>query len=331
MPDNYERKQDLLLRLGRLYQQKGDYAQAESFFRQLIEFEEQRNFPLQIGNARRQLGNLFLAKGDYRQAAETFQQAKDWLEKIGKSPSLARLMRDWHKLHLATGQVEAAIDAQKQAVEITESNLSRLLVSGLEREKLKLLDLAQAETFEALTLHAKYAPHSDSALRLAFTTWLQRKGRLLDEMNQTVGLLRGRLSEELAPLFNDLLNKQSQLAGLAISLHDEKDIASQVAQFTQDIAQLQRTLSTRSKTFRVQTQPVTLEAVQTALPDQTALLDFARVEPVDEQTKGPQSARYFVYILLPKSQPRWIDLCEANEIERLVAAWRSSLDPLDQA
>ncbi|MEP7339784.1 MAG: CHAT domain-containing protein [Acidobacteriota bacterium] len=327
--DIYARGPELLLQLGRLSQLKGDYAQAESFFRQLIERDEMNGtHPLYSGNYQRQLGSLLLAKGDYAQAAESFREAQRALEKTGKSPALAGLMRDWRRLHLATGQFEAAMAAQQQAVEITESNLSGLLVSGSEWEKLKLLDLAQRETFETLMLHAKYAPHSDSALRLAFTTWLQRKGRLLDEMSQTASLLRGRLSPELMPLFNDLLNRQSQLARLATGLRDEKDVDSQVAQLTQEIAQLQRGISTRSKTFRVQTQPVTLDAVQSALPEQAALLDFARIEPVDEQTKEPQSAKYFVYILLPKSQPRWIDLGEAKEIERLVAAWRKMLDPI---
>ncbi len=322
----YGRKPELLLRLGMLYQQKGDYAQAESFFRQLIALGEDGEPPVQQGNVRRQLGNLFLAKGAYQPAAEAFRQARASLEKTGQSPALARLMRDWRRLHLATGQLEAALAIQQQAVEITEADLSRLLVAGTEWEKLKLLALARDETNETLTLHAKYAPHSAAALRLAFTTWLQRKARVQDEMSLTVWLLRNSLSKELVPLFNDLLNKQSQLARLATALHVEKDQAAQVAQLTQELEQLQRTLSERSREYRVQTQPVTLEAVQQALPARAALVDFARFEPFDEQAQRPLPARYVAYILLPEGPPRWVDLGAAHEIEPLVEAWRKALD-----
>lgn len=326
VPDLYKRKADLVAQLGHLFEQKGDFAQAESYFRQLIALEEKSSHPLSLGQAWRQLGNLYITNGKYPEAAMAFEHAKVLLEKTGQPMARAQLYRDWRKLHLATGQLEAALLVQQQAVEITESNLSHLLVSTSEWEKLKLLGQARDETNETLNLHSQNAPDSPAALRLAFTTWLQRKARVQDEMSRTVGLLRNSLNPELLPLLNDLLNKQSQLARLATVLINEKDRAAQYEQLNRELEQLQRTLGERSLKYRVQTQSVTLEAVQASLPAGSALVDFARVESYDEQTKQSRSARYFAYILLPQGLPQWVDLGEEQAINRAVEAWRKALD-----
>ncbi|MDQ3009714.1 MAG: CHAT domain-containing protein [Acidobacteriota bacterium] len=324
------RKPELPLRLGQLYQRKGEYAQAESFFRQLIEQDEMNgNHPLHLGNYQRQLGSLLLAKGDYTQAAESFRQAQKALEKTGKSPALARLMRDWRRLHLAIGQTEEALAAQQQAVEITEANLSQLLVSGSEWEKLKHLASAQDETFETLALHAQYGPHSDAALRLAFTTLLQRKGRLLDEMNRTVALLRLSANEESTGLMKDWVNKASQISMLTSKMAKEEAPANRLARLeklNQEYQQLQRRISARSAQFRAQVlPPVTLDDVRRALPSGSALVEFAQYQPEDVRARQKAPPRYLAYVLPKEGAPQWKDLGEAAKIDAAVGFLRQAI------
>jgi CHAT domain-containing protein len=88
-------------------------------------------------------------------------------------------------------------------------------------------------------------------------------------------------------------------------------------------------LSARSPEFHAQAQPVTLDAVQSALPAGSALVEFAVYTPLDlrnENNKLPP--RYLAYLLEAQGRPKWTDLGETAPIDRAVAAWRQALrDP----
>src|SRR5262249_1084388 len=75
-------------------------------------------------------------------------------------------------------------------------------------------------------------------------------------------------------------------------------------------------------------QPVTLSAVQAALPAGSALIEFAVCTPRDLKTEKSKPPRYLAYVLASQGQPRWVELGEAAKIDRAVDAWRKALrDP----
>lgn len=94
--------------------------------------------------------------------------------------------------------------------------------------------------------------------------------------------------------------------------------------------ELEQTLSARSREFRIQTTPVTVEAVQEALPAGAALVEWVRYQSSNLLAKtkaeryGP--ARYAASILRNTGEPVWLDLGPAEPIDILVATWRDALD-----
>jgi CHAT domain-containing protein len=87
-------------------------------------------------------------------------------------------------------------------------------------------------------------------------------------------------------------------------------------------------LSARSERFRAQTRPVTLSAVQAALPADCALIEFAVYTPQEPRTEKEEPPRYIAYTLEAQGQPKWADLGETAVIDRAVGAWRKALrDP----
>ena len=87
-------------------------------------------------------------------------------------------------------------------------------------------------------------------------------------------------------------------------------------------------MSARSAEFRSQSRPITIEAVQSAIPEGAALVEIALYHPRDMGNAQPELARYAVYILTAHGQPQWVDLGRAAVIDRAVAAWRRALrDP----
>ena len=91
--------------------------------------------------------------------------------------------------------------------------------------------------------------------------------------------------------------------------------------------QLQEQLSTRSASFRSAITPISLEAVQKALPAGVQLVEYLRYVPFNPKpTRGvAELPRYVGYVLNSKGRPFAVDLGEAAGIDALVARLRAAL------
>jgi len=105
---------------------------------------------------------------------------------------------------------------------------------------------------------------------------------------------------------------------------------AQVAKLETEADTLEGKLSARSAEFRAQSQPVTLEGVQAALPEDAALVELAVYRPFNlKATKDSEKfgePQYAAYVLHPKGGPCAVKLGAATDIEPKVEAWRVGLD-----
>jgi hypothetical protein len=151
------------------------------------------------------------------------------------------------------------------------------------------------------------APNDPQALDLAFTTLLRRKGRGLDAMTDTIATLRRHATLQDQVLLDRLAAARSQLAALTFkeTVAAKPDTyRTRIDGLEDEIEKLEADLSSRSAEFRKQTQPVTLAAVQAALPAGDVLLEFAFLTPVELKTDMRQPPRYLVYLLPAQGQLR---------------------------
>jgi CHAT domain-containing protein len=128
---------------------------------------------------------------------------------------------------------------------------------------------------------------------------------------------------------------QSQLSALVLggvgnTPADEHRVA--VSRLEAEVERLQDAVSHRSAEFRVRARPVTIEQVQKAIPDGTALVEFFSYQPFDVKAMteaerfGP--ARYVAYVLQRAGKPLFAELGEAGTIDADVAKLRLALaDP----
>src|SRR5262249_8936386 len=169
------------------------------------------------------------------------------------------------------------------------------------------------------------------ALHLALTTLLQRKGRGLDAMTDTTARLRRHASAEDQALLDQLSSVRSQLAAVTLRGPGGANPDSyrlQLRQSTDAMEKLEAEISAHSAEFQLQTQPVTIEAVQAAIPNGAALVEFALYTPYDAKTKTHGLSRYIAYVLSSQGRPRWVDLGESQPIDQTVRALRQALrDP----
>jgi CHAT domain-containing protein/Flp pilus assembly protein TadD len=321
--------------LANLYRKRGDYAKAEPLYQRALTIWEKALGPEHpdVGSSLNNLGVLYEEKGNYTKAELHYQRALTiWEKALGpEHPKLAVALNDLAALYAVKGDVAQAVTFLSRASAIDERNSALNLAIGSERQKLAYLSLFSNWTNFTLSLHSQAAPNDPQALDLGFTTLLRRKGRGLDAMTDTIATLRRHATPQVQELFDRLAEARSQLAALTLKGPDATNpdtYRNRLATLKEKVEDLEGNLSSHSTEFRKQTRPVTLAAVQAALPSGTALVEFAVCSPWEPQTEKSKPPRYLAYLLAPQGQPKWVDLGEAAPIDRAVDAWRKALrDP----
>jgi CHAT domain-containing protein len=154
-------------------------------------------------------------------------------------------------------------------------------------------------------------------------------------MTDSVAALRRRATPQDQALFDQLKDVRGQVARLVVAGPQQGTPAEhqqQIRDLEAQVERLEAEISRSSDEFRAQAQPITISAVQSAVPADAALVEIyvyrpfnARYAKRDEQFGNP---RYVVYILPPAGAIQSVDLGDAAAIDRAVEAWRSALrDP----
>jgi CHAT domain-containing protein len=318
--------------LATVYTEEGEYAKAEPLYRRALNIrekalgEEHPKVAILLGN----LGTLYRRIGEYAKAEPLYRRAVEIFERaLGpQHPGLANLLDELALLYAAKGDIVQAIESQSHANDIAEYNLTLNLATGSERQKFAYLALNEKQTNSTFLLHSQIAPDDPQALNLAFTALLRHKGRGLDAMADTIATLRRHATPQDRELFDQLREARSRLASLILKETDAANLdtyRTRLRPAEEKVENLEAKLSTRSAEFRAQTQTVTLSAVQSVLPEGSALIEFVTYIPQEPRTGKRRPPRYLAYLLAARGSPKWLDLGEAAPIDRAVEAWRQSL------
>ena len=123
---------------------------------------------------------------------------------------------------------------------------------------------------------------------------------------------------------------RSQLAAVTLRGPGARDRTYQslVTRLQEEVERLEAAIGARSSAFQAQSRPITLEAVQAAIPDGAALVEFALYHPSTEKPQSRSAPRYSAYTLTARGAANWVDLGEAAAIDPAIEAWRAALrDP----
>jgi len=279
-------------------------------------------------------------------ASELFEKARSVLERAfgPDHPSLSELYDDWAMSRMSPLakdghgiDQEGAIALRKRAEVIEEKHLYAVLSRGTEAEK-----LAYARTFERgidRAVSLQRGTYSDGeATRLALRTILRRKGRVLDALSGTLSALRAHDEPEAKRLLAELHDARSALATTVVAGLRGKT----APQYRADVARLSAAadaVEARASAFAAShspppAPPVTIEAVQAALPEDGALFEFHRYT-TEHSFAGSlyherTEPKYMLYVLRRTGDPIWIPFFEtsAAAIDARVARLRKKLqDP----
>ena len=311
-----------------------DPAQAEALFQRALATLEKAVGADNPGTATSLSGLAALSegKGDWAQAERYYRRALVIQEKtFGPAhPAVAQSLARLAALAQSNGDSTGAVSLLSRAYDIRERQLDHNLVAGSERQKLAYLNLFAEDMDRAVSLHAALAPRDPDAIRLAFTTILGRKGRAVDATSDNIATLRANAASQDRVLFDRLSAVRSQLATVTLRGPSGTSAAyqSQLARLREEVDRLEAGVGARSAEFRAQSRPVTLDAVQAAVPDGAVVIEFALYHPRDGTAGLARASRYAAYVLAHRGEAQWVDLGDAPAIDHDVSAWRRALgDP----
>jgi CHAT domain-containing protein len=322
-----------LTNLAETFRLQGRFSEAETLYRQAGAIVEKS-----LGSAHpafaKTLMNLGWVRGrqkDYAAADQLFHQALH-IQTEAYGPNHPDVIQTLNNLTLLAQQQNLprqALAFQTQANAAREHLLTINLVTGSERQKFLYLKLADEETHRTLTLHLHNLPRDRDAARAALTVILQRKGRALDAMTDVLALLRQQGTPEDLRRLDELTTLKGQIAVLTQRGPDRTLSAAahraELKALQEQADTLEADLSRRSAQYRARFTPVTLEAVQKAIPPDAALLEYAVYHPLDPATGQPQPARYAVYVLKTDGTLDWADLGETAPMDTAIRQLRQAL------
>jgi CHAT domain-containing protein len=338
-PDNYS-VATALQNLGIVARERKDYATAVAYNLRALSIRERTVGPdhPDVAHILTNLANIYRATGDTDSALETHLRALHIWEHAAGPYQQATLLSVGNiaKTYAAAGDLANAIAYERRTDAILEKELALNLAAGSERQKLAFVMSVSERTDRTISLHLDEAPVDPAAGALAALVLLQRKGRVLDAMIDTFMSVRQRIENTNDRDLLDQLNAATaELARLALNTPEASQAAARqnaIKDLEAKTESLEAELAEHNAEFRAQVQPVTLEAVQSAIPDGSALLEFTIFRPfnprAERNAEAYGAAHYAAYVVRHDAAPRGLDLGPVDAINDAVDALRQSLrDP----
>ncbi len=287
----------------------------------------------QVGSTVNNLAMLSWREGDLTTTERFLLRALAITEKTHgpTDPHMSIVLKNLGLLYQAKGDVPRAVNFLTRANEVREHNLALILTKGTEEQKRLYMVTLADETSATISFHINHAAANQAAVRLALTTILRRKGRILDALSNESASLRRHLSPPDQLLLDQLSAARAQLATLVFKGPGSDDRGHYVAtiqKLESDTQALEKKVATRAGEFHLQTEVITIDRIQAAIPKNFSLVEIARYRPVTVKIGADvawKADRYVAYVLKDRGEPSWVELGDADKIDGEVARLRAAL------
>jgi CHAT domain-containing protein/Tfp pilus assembly protein PilF len=328
-----------LQNLGIVAREAKDFAKAEAYYLRALASRERSLGPEHPDIAANliNLANVYRSRGDHALALETHLRALRMFERTSgpSAPFTLLSLVNVARTYAVLGDLASAVSYQTRLERATEAAMALNLSIGSERQRVAYLTPIAERTERTLSLNLQLTPGDPDSTALAVTVLLQRKGRVIDAAADMRAALRLHADADSRALLDQLDDVVAKLARAVLN-GPQKTTADEykmsVAALEASKEQLESLIGRRSAGFRAVSAPVTLEAVQAAIPDDATLIEFAAYRPFDPTIESVGAAfgtlRYAAYVVHRTGPPSGVDLGDAETIDKAVGALRAALaDP----
>src|SRR5262249_50486721 len=319
--------------------QQGDYQKAEAMFQHALSLAEKGmgQESLMVTTYANDLARVYCTTGAFEKGEALYRRVITLHEQKAamSHPLVQTSLFGLARCLEAEGNWSEAVKVQAKASEVAERYVAVNMALGSEREKHIFLNDLSLRASRNISLQTQFAHNDPSALRLAVTTVLQNKGRVQDAVSSSLTALRQRFGPEDQKLLDQLNGLNSQLAKLVLNGPQRlspAEYAQKTKGLEQQREQLEGEMSLRTAGFYQGSKTVTLAAIQAAVAENAALVEFAVYRPFNPKAPDNRKAygkpHYAVYVVRNHGEVQWKELGEARAIDEAVDKLRQALrDP----
>jgi tetratricopeptide (TPR) repeat protein len=311
--------------LANLYRDMGDYAKAEPLYDRALKIYEKALGPdhSYAATSLNNLANLYRDMGDYAKAAPLYDRALKIYEKaLGPDhPNTTTALNNLAKLYVGMGDPNEALRLAARARHAQEKNLSDILSFTSEQQRL---------AFQKTTQPYDLPGTLGNAQELAETV-LRQKGVVLDSLLEDRLVAEASSDPKQRETIEELRSTKQRLTKLQLEV--PKDLSEQARQqrdakkekLSTEVEQLEGSLARHvaglGRARRALT--VTVAQVQSALPQQAALIELLRYAHYLGEDK--YEPRYGAVVIAASGEPTWVPLGAAGEIGKNVELCQKSV------
>jgi CHAT domain-containing protein/Flp pilus assembly protein TadD len=325
-----------VLNLGIMNDLRDELDEAEGNFQRALRIIEKSSGPesLDAATVLNSLSIIYREKGEYEKSEQAIRRSLAIIEKqsISISPGTLNVLNNFARLYEAKGDIEPAIQMMSRLNEFRERFMSMVIRTGSEKQKLDYMRKDIGQRDDTISLHALYAPNHPVAIRMALTTLLRSKGRVLDAVTDSTRVFRSQINPSNQQLLTQLLTIRSRIATLTFRKRtraESQQISDQISELEKDAQALEARIYDLSASSLGQAQAVTIEQIQRLIPEDAALVEMASYSPYNAQYKKQDDiwhpVRYIAYVLHRAGDPQWVDLGEANLIDEETESFLQAL------
>ena len=140
--------------------------------------------------------------------------------------------------------------------------------------------------------------------------------------------IRDNLTPANRSLLEQLTAIRSQTATLAfagLGNQSPEQYRGMINSLESQAEAIETKLAAASAEFRVESEPVTIEAVQKFIPHDAVLVEVMLYNPFDFENASAAPPRYVAYVLHSTGEPQWVELGDAEAIDAAVLDFRKAL------
>ncbi|QIR37238.1 CHAT domain-containing protein [Tolypothrix sp. PCC 7910] len=330
-----------------IYDFQGRYQESEQLHLETLKLrkslvgEEHPKVSISLNN----LGELYFSLGRFDEAEQKYVETLAMRKRLlgDEHPDVAFSMNNLATVLAATNRPEAALAYRIQASKINDKIIRNIFAFSSESDRLAFLQKIRNNFDLFLSLVYKHLSDSDSAKLAAIDFVFKRKGLTASALAaQNQALYSGRYPQ-LQEKFRQLSDLNTRLVHLTFSVPQTDETAttektiSQFRAYRENLTQLQAQYNYLQKQLALQVPEIQLseqifdrEAIATALPADSILIEFVRFDVFDFRSIAANGEtqwyppRYLAFIL-KAGQPdavQMIDLGAADTIDSLIQVFR---------
>jgi len=325
--------------LANIYTEQGLYSKAEPLYRRNLKIREEVLGPYhpKVATSLCNFARFYYRQGSYSQAEPLYKLSlKIREEALGHDhPDVALSLNNLALLYAARLNFEKAYRYHKRSLAIDDRIIDQVMGFRTEAEALMFLSSRFHPLELFLNLVKLHLQDTPSAIGNGLDVWLRRKGTALETQQRFQEALAYSEDPQVYQLFQELSEVKTRISHMVFSGPGERDIEvyrSLLTELEKEKAELESQLVQLSQAYASRKKELQADRfkVAAALPEDTALIEFARIHDYDFGATGDEPGwlpeRYLAFILHSGDgeNVELIDLGPAEPIDDAITLFREA-------